>query len=118
MTDSGREGGVSFARGASNTWIAAWNTTFNLGGTIGTDPDVVFSRVEEVAFPLRITRFTHSAGQVEFRWHGGPPLYQVSWKPSLLSATWMDLGLAMHEVSASFPNPSPSNAFFQVISGP
>ena len=117
MTDADSEGSVSFVRGASDTWISAWHTTYNLGGAIGMDADVIFARAEESDFPLRITRYLNSGVQVQLRWHGGYPRYQVEWRPSLVSGVWQDLAAPTHGVSDSFAPPSPSNAFFRVISG-
>jgi hypothetical protein len=116
MTDSGNEGGVSFVRGASNTWISAWNTSFNLGGTNGIDADIVFARAVEVDFPLCITRFGLAGNQVDLGWHGGSPLYQVQWRPSLGAGGWTDLGPSTNSVSSSFSLPNPQQAYFQVLS--
>lgn len=117
MLDADSEGSVSFVRGDSNVWISAWHTTYNLGGAIGTDADVIFVRAQESDFPLRITQHLNAGAQDKLRWHGGYPLYQVEWRPSLVSGTWLDLGAPTHGVSGSFASPSPSNAFFRVISG-
>lgn len=117
MTDAGLEGGVTFARGASNTWVSAWHTTFNLGGTNGTDRDVLFARAEEPDFALNITRFVQAGGQIELRWHGGFPLYQVRWRPMLGQGGWTNVGPSTSGVSAAFPLPGQQQAFFQVISG-
>ena len=42
--DTGADTSVTLATDGAGTWVAAWVTYENLGGTIGTDPDLVFAR--------------------------------------------------------------------------
>jgi Neuraminidase (sialidase) len=43
-TDSGHDGLCQVATDGGGNWLAVWESTENLGGTIGTDPDILVAR--------------------------------------------------------------------------
>ncbi len=43
-TDTGRDRHPRLATDGEGTWVCVWQSTENLGGTIGTDEDILFSR--------------------------------------------------------------------------
>jgi hypothetical protein len=43
-TDSGSDQQVALATGGNGVWIAVWSSNENLGGTIGTDRDLLYAR--------------------------------------------------------------------------
>jgi hypothetical protein len=50
-TDTGSDGGPCLVQGASGRWLAAWTSTDDLGGTIGTDPDILYSMSDSLEEP-------------------------------------------------------------------
>jgi hypothetical protein len=54
-TDAGDDGLPAIGVGMGATWVAAWNTLDSLGGTIGTDGDILFATSNTV--PVEVSAF-------------------------------------------------------------
>jgi hypothetical protein len=50
-TDTGGDGGPCLVQGASGRWLAAWTSMDDLGGTIGTDPDILYAMSDSLEEP-------------------------------------------------------------------
>ena len=105
-SDSGSDGGGPLVASGTGTWIAAWQSKDDLGGTIGTDSDILFARstdggntwsapaalnsiaVGDTDEDFDVSLATDGAGTWVATWYGGE-----LFGPDILTARSTDDGL-------------------------